>query len=73
MLSVGKRPTLDDTIERIEVNIFDFDGDIYGKKLKVIVKKYIRSQVKFNSLEDLRDQMLIDKQDALQALMLSHL
>jgi len=73
MLSVGKRPTLDDTIERIEVNIFDFDGDIYGKKLKVIVKKYIRSQVKFNSLENLRDQMLIDKQDALQALMLSHL
>jgi len=73
MLSVGKRPTLDDTIERIEVNIFDFDGDIYGKKLKVIVKKYIRSQVKFNSLEDLRDQMLIDKQDALQALMVSHL
>jgi len=73
MLSVGKRPTLDDTIERIEANIFDFDGDIYGKKLKVIVKKYIRSQVKFNSLEDLRDQMLIDKQDALQALMLSHL
>ena len=73
MLSVGKRPTLDDTIERIEVNIFDFDGDIYGKKLKVIVKKYIRSQVKFNSLEDLKDQMLIDKQDALQALMLSHL
>jgi riboflavin kinase/FMN adenylyltransferase len=68
MLSVGKRPTLDDTIERIEVNIFDFDGDIYGKKLKVIVKKYIRSQVKFNSLEDLRDQMLIDKQDALHAL-----
>ncbi len=73
MLSVGKRPTLDDTIERIEVNIFDFDGDIYGKKLKVIVKKYIRSQVKFNSLEDLRDQMLIDKQDALQALILSRL
>ncbi len=73
MLSVGKRPTLDDIIERIEVNIFDFDGDIYGKKLKVIVKKYIRSQVKFNSLGDLRDQMLIDKQDALQALMLSHL
>jgi riboflavin kinase/FMN adenylyltransferase len=68
MLSVGKRPTLGDTIERIEVNIFDFDGDIYGKKLKVIVKKYIRSQVKFNSLEDLKDQMLIDKQAALHAL-----
>lgn len=68
MLSIGKRPTLNDTIERIEINIFDFDADIYGKRLKVIVKKYIRRQIKFNSLQDLKDQMLIDKQDALKAL-----
>lgn len=68
MLSIGKRPTLNDTIERIEINIFDFDADIYGKRLKVIVKKYIRRQIKFNSLQGLKDQMLIDKHDALQAL-----
>ncbi|MFN2439024.1 MAG: bifunctional riboflavin kinase/FAD synthetase [Chitinophagaceae bacterium] len=68
MLSIGKRPTLNDTIERIELNIFDFDADVYGEKLKVIVKKYIRSQVKFNSLGELKNQMLIDKQNALQAL-----
>jgi riboflavin kinase/FMN adenylyltransferase len=68
MLSVGKRPTLDDTIERIEVNIFDFDDDLYGKKLKVSVKKFLRRQVKFNSLNELKDQMLIDKVEALKAL-----
>jgi len=68
MLSIGKRPTLNDTIERIEINIFDFDADIYGNRLKVTVKKYIRDQIKFNSLQGLKDQMLIDKQHALQAL-----
>ncbi len=68
MLSIGKRPTLNDTIERIEINIFDFDADIYGKNLKVTVKKYIRSQIKFNSLQELKNQMLIDKEEALQAL-----
>lgn len=68
MLSVGKRPTLNDTIERIEVNIFDFDADIYGKRLKVIVKKYIRGQLKFKSLQELKEQMSIDKMDALKAL-----
>ncbi len=68
MLSIGTRPTLDDTMERIEINIFDFDDNIYGQKLKVTVKKYLRNQIKFNSLQDLKDQMLLDKQDALQVL-----
>ena len=66
MLSIGTRPTLDDTMERIEINIFDFDDNIYGQKLKVTVKKYLRNQIKFNSLQNLKDQMLLDKQDALQ-------
>lgn len=68
MLSVGKRPTLDDTIKRIEVNIFDFDDVIYGKKLKLTVKRFLRRQVKFSSLDELKDQMMIDKEEALKAL-----
>jgi riboflavin kinase / FMN adenylyltransferase len=68
MLSIGTRPTLNDTIERIEVNIFDFDENIYGKKIKVSVKKYLRPQEKFDSLADLMTQLTNDKVATIEAL-----
>jgi riboflavin kinase / FMN adenylyltransferase len=68
MLSIGKRPTLNDTIERVEVNIFDFDEHIYGQNLKVSVKKYLRPQEKYNSLTDLKAQLAKDKVASLEAL-----
>ena len=61
MLSIGKRPTLNDVVERIEVNLFEFNGDLYGKELKVTVHHRIRGQEKFNSLEALKQQMDKDK------------
>ena len=65
MLSIGKRPTLSDVSVRTEVNIFDFDVDIYGQELKVYVKAYLREQVKYNSLEELTQQLHMDKEAAL--------
>ncbi len=65
MLSIGKRPTLSDVFVRTEVNIFDFDVDIYGQELKVYVKAYLREQVKYNSLEELTQQLHMDKEAAL--------
>ena len=43
------RPTVDGKKRVIEVNIFDFDEEIYGDTLKVFVKKYLREEIKFNS------------------------
>jgi len=68
MLSIGKRPTLNDTEERIEVNIFDFDGDLYGTDLQVSVVAYLRPQEKYNSLEELTAQIAKDKEAAIAAL-----
>lgn len=68
MLSIGKRPVVNDTLERVEVNIFDFNSDIYGKRLKVLVQKYMRPQVKFSSLEALQQQLRLDEIDARNAL-----
>jgi riboflavin kinase/FMN adenylyltransferase len=68
MMSIGKRPTLNDTIEKVEVNIFDFDGDLYGKKMEVMVKKYLRPQEKYNSLEELKNQIAQDKIESLKIL-----
>jgi riboflavin kinase / FMN adenylyltransferase len=68
MLSIGNRPTLENSNERIEINIFDFDKDIYGETVRVIVKKYLRGQEKYSSLDELKKQLSIDKEDSLAVL-----
>jgi riboflavin kinase/FMN adenylyltransferase len=64
MMNIGVRPTIGGIKKMIEVNIFDFDEDIYGKQIKVFVKKYLRVEQKFNGLNALKDQLSIDKINA---------
>jgi riboflavin kinase/FMN adenylyltransferase len=68
MLSIGNRPTLVNSDDRVEVNMFDFDEEIYGETIRVIVKKYLRGQEKYNSLDELVVQLGKDKQESLDAL-----
>lgn len=68
MMSIGDRPTINGTKRLIEVNIFDFNDDIYNKKIIVSIKKYLRPQEKFNGLEELKNQLAIDKMNTLKAL-----
>jgi riboflavin kinase / FMN adenylyltransferase len=68
MLSIGNRPTVTKSDERIEVNIFDFDRDIYDKTIRVFVKKFLRGQEKYPSLDDLVRQLHRDKENSLAAL-----
>lgn len=68
MMSIGVRPTVGGTRRVIEVNIFDFDKDIYGKTLRVYVKKYLRPEVRFDSLDALVKQIDQDKKDSLRVL-----
>lgn len=65
MMNIGVRPTVDGTKRVIEVNIFDFNKDIYGTSVKVYIKKRLRGEVKFNGLDELKTQLGKDKQDAL--------
>ncbi|MFN8287861.1 MAG: bifunctional riboflavin kinase/FAD synthetase [Chitinophagales bacterium] len=53
MMSIGFNPTFEGKQQTIEVNIFDFDADIYGNKITVEFIHYIRDEKKFNSLDDL--------------------
>jgi riboflavin kinase / FMN adenylyltransferase len=64
MMNIGYRPTVDGTKKMIEVNIFDFDRDIYNKSLKVSVKKFLRAERKFGSLDELKNQLALDKAEA---------
>jgi riboflavin kinase/FMN adenylyltransferase len=68
MLSIGNRPTLYNSNERVEINIFDFDEDIYGKTIRVIVKKYLREQEKYSSLDELKEQLAFDKKNSMAVL-----
>ncbi|MDQ3019468.1 MAG: bifunctional riboflavin kinase/FAD synthetase [Bacteroidota bacterium] len=67
MMSIGKNPTVssDDSI-KLEVNIFDFDKDLYGKIITVNFIDYIRDEKKFESLEELKKQMSFDKEISLK-------
>ena len=66
MMSIGFRPTVDGKKRVIEVNVFDFDKEIYGKTMRVYGKKFLRAEVKFNSLEDLVKQIDQDKVESLK-------
>jgi riboflavin kinase / FMN adenylyltransferase len=68
MMSIGFRPTVDGKKRVIEVNIFDFDREIYDQKLTVFVKKYLREEVKFDGLEALVKQIDQDKINSLKVL-----
>ena len=68
MMNIGTRPTVDGSKLVIEVNIFDFDEMIYGKKVTVMLLKKLREEVKFSGLEALKEQLGKDRKDALSVL-----
>jgi len=61
MLNIGNRPTVDGTYQTVEVNIFDFDQEIYGENLTVEFLQKIRNEQKFNGLDELKVQIARDK------------
>lgn len=69
MLYIGTRPTINGKTRNIEVNIFDFDKDIYGETLEVAFIKLLRQDSKFNDLESLKIQLQKDKIAAREALL----
>ena len=72
-LYIGNRPTLEPLGHQvIEVNIFDFEGDIYGQELQVEVIRFIRADKKLDGLEALKHQIAADKQEILRVLHPAH-
>jgi riboflavin kinase/FMN adenylyltransferase len=62
------RPTVGGTEKRLEVHLFDFTGDLYGRNLDVQFVKHLRPEEKFASLEALRAQIDLDARAARDAL-----
>ena len=61
MMYIGSRPVVNGKRRVIEVNIFDFDDDIYDETMRVEVIAYIRGDMPLNGLEALKNQLAIDQ------------
>ena len=65
MANIGKRPTLDNgTKLSIEVNLFDFDEDIYGKEITLEFISFLRLEFKMCGLDELKKQLTHDRDNA---------
>lgn len=69
MLNIGYRPTLNNGTDlSIEVHILDFQGDIYHQKMRIEFIEYLRPEMKFNSIDELLQQIYKDKESTIRVL-----
>lgn len=61
MLNIGNRPTIGDDKRSIECNIFNFSADIYNSKIKVELIERVRAELKFDNVEQLKQQLEMDQ------------
>jgi len=62
--NLGVRPSFSPPVELLEPHFFDFDGDLYGQTIEVELLSFVRPERKFESLDELRDQMDGDSAEA---------
>jgi riboflavin kinase / FMN adenylyltransferase len=68
MMYIGNRPTINGSKRNIEVNIFDFNKEIYGEAITIYFHKLLRSDTRFQNLEQLKEQLAQDKIAAMEYL-----
>ncbi|MDR7209521.1 bifunctional riboflavin kinase/FAD synthetase [Flavobacterium piscis] len=65
MMNIGFNPTVNGQKQTIEVNLFDFDSNIYNQRLEISLLKYLREEQKFSSVDLLTNQLNQDRKTAL--------
>lgn len=68
MAYIGHRPTINGMTRNIEVNIFNFDQDIYDQQIRMNFHHFVRSDIKFNGLDELKAQLAKDRETVLELL-----
>jgi len=68
MAYIGNRPTINGMNRNIEVNIFDFSREIYREYIRIHFLNFVREDMRFNSMEELKHQIEKDKQTVLKLL-----
>ncbi len=73
MSNLGKNPTFDDVKnELLEIHVFNFNEDVYGEDVEINFIKFIRGETKFNSVDELKNQIEADKKEILASLRLEN-
>jgi len=62
--NIGSRPTVAGIRQQLEVHIFDFDANLYGMTIEVVLMEKLRNEMKFSSLEALTLQIAKDSEQA---------
>ncbi|RZK91138.1 MAG: riboflavin biosynthesis protein RibF, partial [Methylobacterium sp.] len=63
--NIGRRPTVDEGLQsRVEANLFDWQGDLYGQEIAVALHAFLRAEQKFGSFDELRAQIVTDAAQA---------
>lgn len=60
VVNIGRRPTFNGEGVTVEAHLFDFDGDLYGQKVRVVLAGQIRPEMKFDGFEAIRAQIALD-------------
>ncbi|WP_100656375.1 bifunctional riboflavin kinase/FAD synthetase [Alteromonas flava] len=62
--NIGHRPTVNGTRAQLEVHVFQFNEELYGQRIEVIPLAKLRDEQKFDSFEDLKEQIIEDAEHA---------
>lgn len=68
MLNIGLHPTVPEGAPTVEINLFDFHDDVYGMRAVVETVAYLRGEVRFGSVEELRAQLERDRLRSMELL-----
>ncbi len=66
MMNIGFNPTFGSNDKTLEVNIFDFDKDLYGERIRIEFLNFIREEIKFENVEFLQNQLIKDRENCIK-------
>jgi riboflavin kinase/FMN adenylyltransferase len=64
-MNIGNNPTVEGALESIEIHFFDFDQNLYHTEIAVDLLSRIRNEIKFDTLNDLKSQLNLDKKHSM--------
>ena len=68
MTNIGRKPTVSDKEKvGVETYIYDFDSDVYGEYIEVVLHSFVRPEMKFESMEQLKLQIQQDIKNAVRS------
>ncbi len=65
-VSIGNAPTFDDVQRQVEAHLIGFDGDLYGRTTQLEVIDWLRDQMRFGGIDQLKQQIALDIEESIE-------